>query len=171
MSRSGRMAREKDQKAVLRPASIGAVVLVIAVIIATTITFASVIREKKAAADAETVPDAPKVIVVPARPSTAPTAEPTVNSIKLFAYGGELDADGFTAYVGDRPIVLSIEIEPQLPHPPVYWSVSSSESARLVVSDDRMSCEFTALKPSGKNELIISCYGTKVVFPVYLWER
>ena len=119
----------------------------------------------------ETVEEAPKVTIIPARPSTTPTATPTVNSIKVFAYGTELTADGFTTYVGDRSVVLSVEIEPEIKRPQILWSVSDTESASLVISDDRMSCKYTALKPSGKNELVVSCYGAKAVFPVYLWKR
>ncbi len=73
--------------------------------------------------------------------------------------------------MGDNPILLTIELDPSITRPPVSWNMSDRESASLSVSEDRMSCEFSALKPSGKNELTISCYGTEVLFPVYLWER
>ena len=54
---------------------------------------------------------------------------------------------------------------------PVYWSFSDPDSANLSVGDDRLSCMFTALKPSGKNELTVKCYGAELVIPVYLWEK
>ena len=105
----------------------------------------------------------------------APTPTPTVTSIRLYAFGRELDADGFTAYVGDKSFSLSITLEPEVRNPEVSWSITdshdSSESAALVISPDGMSCEFTALKPTGKNELTVRCFGAEIVIPVYLWER
>ena len=106
-------------------------------------------------------------------PTPSPT--PTVTSIRLYAFGRELDADGFTAYVGDKAFALTVEVEPELRNPAVSWSITdshdSSESAALVISSDGMSCEFTALKPTGKNELTVRCFGAEIVIPVYLWER
>ena len=130
-----------------------------------------IIREKTASKPAEIVPETPKITHIPARPSMAPTPVPDITSFKLFTYGRELDADGFTAYVGDKPVTLTVEIVPYMSHPPVNWAVSNSESARLTISDDRKSCEFTPLKSAGKIELTVSCYETEVVFPVYIWER
>ena len=166
-----RTRKETEEKNILRPSAIGAVILIIAVVIATTINFVTVGRERKSAASAAPAEATAMVTTIPARPSTTPAATPTVDSIRLYAFGSELNGDGFTAYVEDRPFTLSIVLEPGIPNAPVSWTLSDSESARLDVSDDRLSCEFTALKPSGKNELTISCYGTEVVFPVYLWER
>ena len=104
-----------------------------------------------------------------------PTPTPTVTSIRLYAFGRELDDDGFTAYVGDKAFTLTVEVEPELRNPAVSWSITdshdSSESAALVISSDGMSCEFTALKPTGKNELTVRCFGAEIVIPVYLWER
>ena len=171
MTATVRTVKKTEQKNILRPYEIGAVILIIAVVIATTINFVTVGRERKSAASAVAAEPTAMVTTIPARPSATPVATPTVDSIKLYAFGSELNEDGFTAYVGDRPFTLSIVLEPALNNVPVNWVLSDSESARLAVSDDRMSCEFTALKPSGKNELTISCYGTEVVFPVYLWER
>ena len=85
-----------------------------------------------------------------------PTPTPTVTNIRLYAFGRELDADGFTAYVGDKAFTLSITLEPEVRNPTVSWSILDShgtdESADLAISPDGMSCEFTALKPTGKNE-------------------
>lgn len=160
--------KEDSAKKALKQAKIAAILLGLvaaAGIFLAFLPFLPLHREK------ETVQETPKVIYIQARPSTGPTATPTVSSIKVLTYGTELTADGFTTYVGDRAINLSVVIEPEMKHPPVYWSVSDTESASLAVSDDRMSCQYTALKPSGKNELIVRCYGAEAVFPVYLWKR
>lgn len=111
-----------------------------------------------------------KVIVVPAR-TPSPSTTPAISAIRLYTLGAELGADGFTAYVGDKPITLTLEVEPKMVNPPVYWSFSDPDSANLSVGDDRLSCAFTALKPSGKNELSVKCYGAELVIPVYLWNR
>lgn len=112
-------------------------------------------------------------VVETAEPAPPPTPRPTptVNGIQVYAFGRELDADGFTAYVGDRPFMLFIALDPALPHPVVDWSMSDNDSASLTVSSDGMSCEFSALKPSGRNELTVRCYGAETVIPVFLWER
>ena len=52
-----------------------------------------------------------------------------------------------------------------------HISNSDPEAANLSVGDDRLSCSFTALKPSGKNELTVKCYGMEYSIPVYLWKR
>ena len=111
-----------------------------------------------------------KVIVVPAR-TPGPVNTPSVSALHLFAAGGELGPDGFTCYVGDRPLKLSLEIEPQLIHPPVYWSLSDPESASLSVGDNGLTCSFNPVKPTGKNELTVKCYGAELVIPVYLWNK
>ena len=111
----------------------------------------------------------PEIVETPAPPTPSPT--PSVESISLYAFGRELNEDGFTAYVGDKPFVLSAAIVSDAVNPEVEWLVSDSESITLKVSADGMSCEFTALKPSGKNELTVRCYGAELTLPVYLWER
>ena len=111
-----------------------------------------------------------KITIIPAR-TPGPTITPTITAIRLYAAGGELGADGFTMYVGDRALKMTVELEPKLPHPPVYWSFSDAESANLSVGDDSLSCAFTPLKPTGKNELTVKCYGMELVIPVYLWEK
>ena len=112
----------------------------------------------------------PTVIVTMAR-SQSPAPTPTINSIRLYTYGRELDADGFTMYVGDRPVEITAELDPKVMRPKVYWRLSDDQSASLTVSSEGTSCTFNALKPSGKNELTVSCYGAEVTSPVYLWER
>ena len=111
----------------------------------------------------------PEITASPAPVTPPPT--PTVDRIVLYAFGRELNEDGFTAYVGDKPFTLSVELTPNLSHPKITWIASDSESAALAVSADGLSCEFTALKPSGKNELTVRCYGCELVVPVYLWEH
>ena len=131
--------------------------LAAATVIAIALNFLSLYyREKKD--EVLTEEPASKVIVVPARPSTAPTPTPAIGSLRLYAAGGELGEDGFT-------------MEPKLTRPPIYWSVSDDKAATLTVSDDRTSCKFSAIKPVGKIELTVSCYGTETVIPVYLWNR
>ena len=98
-----------------------------------------------------------------------PVPTPTVDSVEVYAFGRELDADGFTAYVGDKPFTLSAYPQPEISHPQISWSIG--DSVELSVSSDTLTCEFTALKPTGKNELIVQCYGAKITIPVYLWER
>ena len=172
MSVGGRKTTlEEERKHFLRPATVGAVFLAIAVVIATALMLLTVRETKVTAKHEETVLETPKITFIPARPSVEPTGDPIINSMRLYAFGGEITSDGFTAYVGDKPITLSVELEPKYTHPPVYWSVSDTNAARLAVSDDRLSCEFTVLKSAGKTELTIRCYGMETVFPVYLWER
>ena len=111
-----------------------------------------------------------KVIVIPAR-TPGPVTTPTVTAISLYAYGAQLGPDGFTAYVGDKAVKLTAVIDPQLINPPVIWSFSDPASVSLVTGDERLTCTLTALKPSGKTELTVSCYGLELTIPVYLWER
>jgi hypothetical protein len=114
------------------------------------------------------VPSAAPEIIETLAPAT-PVPTPTVDSIEVYAFGRELDADGFTAYVGDKSFTLSAYPQPEISHPQISWSVG--DSVELSVSSDTLTCEFTALKPTGKNELTVSCYGAEITIPVYLWER
>ena len=120
-------------------------------------------RDQSARAAATPVP------TVTATPVPTPTPTPTVNGLALYAFGRLLD-EGFTAYVGDT-VTVTVKSDPELPTAKFTWRVSDEESAKLVVSKDTASCEFTALKPSGKNELTVSCYGAELTIPVYLWNR
>ena len=147
----------------LLPAVIGALLIILAL---TAGIFVTQYTDKPAVAAEPTS----KVIVVPAR-TPGPTETPTISSLRLYTLGAELGQDGFTAYVGDKAITLKAEIEPKMINLPVYWSFSDPDSANLSVGDDRLSCAFTALKPSGKNELTVKCYGAELVIPVYLWEK
>ena len=114
------------------------------------------------------VPSAAPEIIETLAPAT-PVPTPTVDSIEVYAFGRELDADGFTAYVGDKPFTLSAYPQPEISHPQISWSVG--DSVELSVSSDTLTCAFTAMKPTGKNELTVRCYGAEVTIPVYLWER
>lgn len=114
------------------------------------------------------VPSAAPEIIETLAPAT-PVPTPTVDSIEVYAFGRELGADGFTAYVGDKPFTLSAYPQPEISHPQISWSIG--DSVELSVSSDTLTCEFTALKPTGKNELTVRCYGAEVTIPVYLWER
>ena len=107
--------------------------------------------------------------MIPAR-TPGPAVRPEISSMRLTVYGEALGPDGFTAYVGDK-ITLTLEITPQFINPPVIWSYSDPSSVNLKPGDDRLTCVFTALKPTGKNELSVKCYDTEIVIPVYLWER
>lgn len=113
--------------------------------------------------------------IVETMPPATPTPTPRVESLRIYAFGRELDSDGFTAYVGDKPFTLTVEIEPAVRRPLVSWSIrdsrGSGDSASLTVSDDGTSCEFTAIKPTGRNELTVNCFGAEVMIPVFLWER
>ena len=145
----------------------------IATLAAVVLNFASLRQTNKPAEPAEETPIqvAQVQVIASAAPTVTPAATPTITDIKLIAYGRELTGDGFTLYVGDKPVDLYVDIEPDLSNPPVYWSVSNEDAASLTVSTDRMSCSFAALKPVGKIELRVRCYGTELVMPVYLWER
>ena len=120
-------------------------------------------RDQSARAAATPVP------TVTATPVPTPTPTPTVNGLVLYAFGRLLD-ESFTAYVGDT-VTVTVKSDPELPKAKFSWSVSDEESIRLVVSKDTASCEVTVLKPSGKKELTVSCYGAELTIPVYLWNR
>ena len=170
MSDDRRAFHDDKRNNTMHYSAIGAVILAIAVVNATAVMLLTSGAVKVTEKPVETAVATSKVTVVPARPSTSPTADPILNSMKLYAFGSEITSDGFTAYVGDK-ISLSIKMEPRYTHPPVYWTVSDENAAKLSISDDRLSCDFTVLKAARKIELTVSCYGMEEVFPVYLWER
>lgn len=148
-----------------------AIMLVAVTVIAIAINFIALYQRERAN-DIVLEEEASKVIVIQARPSAAPTPSPTITSLRLLASGGELGEDGFTTYVEDRPIEITVEIEPKMiRRPPIYWSVSDEKAAMLTISEDGTSCKFSALKAAGKIELTVRCYGAETVIPVYLWER
>ena len=185
-------ARETEEEAFLRgslkPLKIGAAVLIAATVIAVFLNFLPVISFRPITKPAflnqpkallqwrsrqaeEPEEETPKVIYFQARPSAEPTPPPAITSFKLFAYGRELGPDGFTTYVEDKPVVLTLEMVPFMSHPPVEWTVSDEEAASLTVSNDKKSCEFAALKSAGKIELTVRCNDAEIVMPVYLWSN
>ena len=155
--------RPRWNKHAILPASLGALLIILSL---TAGIFVTKYTDKPEATPEPTS----KIIVVPAR-TPGPTITPTVSSIRLYAAGAELSNDGFTMHVGDKALKLTAEVEPKMVNPPVYWSLSDPDSANLSVGDDRLSCAFTPLKPSGKNELTVKCYGMELVIPVYLWKK
>ena len=164
------MKQDSMEKSIRRARN-GAILLAAAVLIAVLVNFVPSFRLPALHRAEEAVEETPKVTYIAARPSVEPTPTPTITGLKVSTYGTELTADGFTTYVGDKAVVLTAAVEPYLSHPPITWSVSDTECAALAIGDDRTKCEFRALKPAGKKELTVSCYGAEVTFPVYLWER
>ena len=155
----------KDTNQLLKPAKIGAIVLAAAVIIGVAVMLLSSPRSVKA----EPTPESTAVPVVSAAPT--PTPVPDLTAIRLYAYGRELNADGITLYVGDKPVEIYVDLEPKGLNYPVEWSFSNEEAVSLEPSDDGMKCTVTVLQPKGKNELKVVCHNLFTTIPVYLWER
>ena len=105
-------------------------------------------------------------------PPPAKTPTPGVTSIRLYAYGRELMvADGFTLYVGDKPVEITAVLEPDVPNAQVGWTFSNQEAASLDVSSDGRTCTITALKPTGRNDITVVCQDVTTSMPVFLWEK
>ena len=155
----------KDTNQLLKPAKIGAIVLAAAVIIGVAVMLLSSPRSVKA----EPTPESTAVPVVSAAPT--PTPVPDLTAIRLYADGRELNADGITLYVGDKPVEIYVDLEPKGLNYPVEWSFSNEEAVSLEPSDDGMKCTVTVLQPKGKNELKVVCHNLYTTIPVYLWER
>ena len=189
-------AREKESDDALRssrkPLRTGAILLVIATVLAVFVNFMPLISfeailqprplpefrtlsqyrtllQQRVRKTEEPAEEAPKVIYFQARPSAEPTPPPPITGFRLTAYGRELGTDGFTTFVGDKPVVLSLEIVPYMSHPPVDWSVSDDTAASLTVSNDKKQCEFAALRDAGRIELTVRCSESEIVMPVYVW--
>ena len=155
----------KDTNQLLKPAKIGAIVLAAAVIIGVAVMLLSSPKSVKA----EPTPESTAVPVVSAAPT--PTPVPDLTAIRLYAYGRELNADGITLYVGDKPVEIYVDLEPKGLNYPVEWSFSNEEAVSLEASDDGLKCTVTVLQPKGKNELKVVCHNLYTTIPVYLWER
>ena len=153
----------KDTNQLLKPAKIGAILLCVAVIIGVLVMLLSSPRTVKAEPAQESTA-APVV-------SAAPTPAPELTAIRLYAYGRELNADGITLYVGDKPVEIYADLEPEGLNYPVEWSFSNEEAVSLEASDDGMKCTVTVLQPKGKNELKVICHNLYTTIPVYLWEK
>jgi hypothetical protein len=107
---------------------------------------------------------------VTASPVKTPT--PGVTAIRLYAYGRELMvADGFTLYVGDKPVEITAVLEPDVPNVPVGWTFSDQEAASLDVSSDGRTCTITAKKATGRNDITVVCQDISTSMPVFLWEK
>ena len=155
----------KDTNQVLKPAKIGAILLGAAVIIGVLVMLFSSPRSDKD----EPTPDPTAAPVVSVAPTPSPA--PELTAIRLYAYGRELNADGITLYVGDKPVEIYADLEPKGLNYPVEWSFSNEEAVSLEASDNGMKCTVTVLQPKGKNELKVICHNLYTTIPVYLWER
>jgi len=155
----------KDTNQLLKPAMIGAILLAAAVIIGVLVMVLSSPKSPKA----EPTPEPTPVPVVSTPPTPTPATELT--AIRLYAYGRELNADGITLYVGDKPVEIYLDLEPEGLNYPVEWSFSNEEAVSLEASEGGMKCTVTALQPKGKNELKVACHNLYTTIPVYLWEK
>lgn len=155
----------KDTNQLLKPAKIGAILLGVAVIIGVLVMLLSFPRDVKV----EPTPEPTVAPVISAAPT--PTPAPELTAIRLYAFGRELNADGITLYVGDKPVEIYVDLEPEGLNYPVEWSFSNEEAVSLEASDDGLKCTVTVLQPKGKNELKVVCHNLYTTIPVYLWER
>lgn len=146
-------------------AKTGAVLLAAAVILGVAALILS--SPRGISAEPESTPTATPATT----PTPTPTPAPEITAIRLYAFGRELDADGITLYVGDKPVELYAGIEPEGLNYPVEWSFSNEDAVTLEASEDGMKCTVTALLPKGKNELKAVCHNLYTTIPVYLWER
>ena len=104
--------------------------------------------------------------------SPVKTPTPGVTAIRLYAYGRELMvADGFTLYVGDKPVEITAVLEPDVPNVPVGWTFSDQEAASLDVSSDGRTCTITAKKATGRNDITVVCQDISTSMPVFLWDK
>ena len=155
----------KDTNQLLKPAKIGAILLGAAVIIGVFVMLLSFPRD----VEVEPTPEPTVAPVISAAPT--PTPAPELTAIRLYAFGRELNADGITLYVGDKPVEIYVDLEPKGLNYPVEWSFSNEEAVSLEASDDGLKCTVTVLQPKGKNELKVVCHNLYTTIPVYLWER
>ena len=158
---------EKQVNNSLRFSAVGAGILLLAVIAGILVMVLTSPRSVKVEPTPEPTP-APAVTVTAA---PTPTPTPPITAIHLYAYGRELTADGITLYVGDHPVELTAAIEPAGLVLPVGWTFSDQESVSMEVSSDGITCQITALKPTGRNDLTVICNNLYTSIPVYLWEK
>lgn len=156
----------KDTNQLLKPAKTGAILLTVAAIIGVLVMLLSAPRSVNVEPASEPTAAPPVVSAAP-----TPTPAPELTAIRLYAYGRELNADGITLYVGDKPVEIYADLEPEGLNYPVEWSFSNEEAVSLEASDDGMKCTVTVLQPKGKNELKVICHNLYTTIPVYLWER
>ena len=158
----------KETNQFLKPAKIGAILLVAAVIVGVLVM---VLSSPKRDLVEPTVQPTSELTAVPSATDPTPAPTPEITAIRLYAYGRQLDADGITIYVGDKPVEIYLDLEPEGLNLPVEWSFSNPEAVSLDISDDGMKCTVTVLQPKGKNELKVVCHNLYTAIPVYLWER
>ena len=158
----------KETNQFLKPAKIGAILLVAAVIVGVLVM---VLSSPKRDLVEPTVQPTSELTAVPSATDPTPAPTPEITAIRLYAYGRQLDADGITLYVGDKPVEIYLDLEPEGLNLPVEWSFSNPEAVSLDISDDGMKCTVTVLQPKGKNELKVVCHNLYTAIPVYLWER
>ena len=158
----------KETNQFLKPAKIGAILLVAAVIVGVLVM---VLSSPKRDQVEPTVQPTSELTAVPSATAPTPAPTPEITAIRLYAYGRQLDADGITLYVGDKPVEIYLDLEPEGLNLPVEWSFSNPEAVSLDISDDGMKCTVTVLQPKGKNELKVVCHNLYTAIPVYLWER
>ena len=82
--------QEDDRKHATRWTGMVAILLALAVVIATAAMVLTIQGPKVAAEPTEAIPETPKVTYIPARPSVEPTGDPIINSMKLYAFGSEI---------------------------------------------------------------------------------
>lgn len=158
-----------------RFSKIGGGILLLAVVIAIVVMVLTSPRNAKQEPKPEPTPEPTAVVTAAPAAAPAPRATPTptppITAIRLYAYGRELNEDGFTLYVDDKPVELTAVVEPAELQAPVGWTFSDQEAASLKVSSDGRTCTMNALKSNGRNDLTLECRNLSVSFPVYLWEK
>ena len=114
--------KRQETNQLLKPAKIGAILLTAAVIAGVLMMVLSSPKSSKVEPTAQPASE-PAPVPTTMEPTPAPT--PEITAIRLYAYGRQLDADGITLYVGDKPVEIYLDLEPEGLHLPVEWSFSN----------------------------------------------
>lgn len=163
------MKKTDAEKSALQFSKIAGGILLLAVIAGIVVMVLTSPRNTKPEPTPEPTPE--PAAAATADPAPTPTPAPPITAIRLYAYGRELNADGFTLYVGDKPVELTAVVEPAELQDPVGWSFSDTQSASLDVSSDSRTCTINPLKATGRNDLTLVCKELTVSFPVFIWDR